>query len=185
VEQDILTIVNYPAPILAKKARAVEFFDQRLEELTAKMLKTMYHAPGIGLAAPQVGIGVRIFVLDVDYEKEKVTVHGQEKLILKNFNPKVFINPNLTLSPEKIETEEGCLSLPGINELVQRSKTLRIDFQDVKGNHQSLEADGLLSICIQHEFDHLEGKVFLDRLSLLKKKLLRKKLLKKEKEDNA
>jgi peptide deformylase len=176
-----LKIFKYPNPILNQVAQEVTVFDEHVITLVKNMLYTMYMAPGIGLAAPQVGKSLRIFVMDVDYEREKITLpDGQEDYTLKNFNPKVFINPVFSNQKGEVLYEEGCLSLPGIFEKVKRWEQVNVTYQDLTGETKQLEAQGLLSICLQHENDHLDGIVFIERLSLLKKKLLSKKFLKSQ-----
>ena len=176
-----LPISKYPDPVLSKKAAEVTEFTPALEELVRNMLYTMYNAPGIGLAAPQVGESLRLFVLDVDYEREIITnSSGEEEERMSGFNPLVFINPVITGTSGSTTFEEGCLSLPGIYEEVKRFQTVNVKYQDLKGQTHELEADDMLSICIQHENDHLEGIVFIERLSNLKKTFYKKKLTKEK-----
>lgn len=177
-----IPIYTYPEPVLSKKAAPVTEFNKDLEKLVEDMLFTMYHAPGIGLAAPQVGHSIRLFVLDVDYDREVITnAEGKEEVHLSNFGPWIFINPEITGTAETITYEEGCLSLPGIYEEVKRHKEIRVRYQDIKGQVHELNADDLMSICIQHENDHLEGIVFIERLSNLKKSFYKKQLTKAKK----
>lgn len=177
-----LKIFTYPAPVLKKVAEPVTEFNEDLKSLCLNMLFTMYQAPGIGLAAPQVGISQRIFVMDIDYDREQVTrADGTNDIELKNFNPLIFINPVIKNKKGEILYQEGCLSFPGIYEDVKRAEEITVDFSDWDGNPHSINASELLSVCIQHENDHLDGIVFLERLSLLKKNLLMKKFLKKKK----
>ncbi len=179
LEGEELEILKYPNPTLKKKGLVVNVFDIHLQSFIKNLLYTMYLSKGIGLAAPQVGKSLRIFVLDIDYKKEKVTgSDGREKTTFKDFNPQVFINPVFTKKEGEILCEEGCLSLPGIFEEVKRSKNIQVEYQDMFGNKQVCDAEGLYSVCIQHENDHLDGIVFLERLSLLKRNILRKKFLK-------
>lgn len=181
LEGDELPIVTYPDPVLSTKASPVTEFTPDLERLVKDMLFTMYHAPGIGLAAPQVGIGQRLFVLDVDYDREMVTnADGKEEVRMSNFSPKVFINPVITGTSGTTTYEEGCLSVPGVYEEVKRYKSIHVRYQDLKGEFHELEADDLLSICIQHENDHLDGIVFIERLSNLKKNFYKKKMVKEK-----
>lgn len=178
---DELDIVTYPDPVLSTKATPVTDFGPDLEKLVENMLFTMYHAPGIGLAAPQVGIGKRLFVLDVDYDREEVTnSSGKSEIRLSNFKPMVFINPVITGTSGTTTYEEGCLSVPGVYEEVKRHKTIHVKFQDLKGETQEIEADDMLAICIQHENDHLDGIVFIERLSNLKKQFYKKKMQKEK-----
>lgn len=182
LEGEKLDIFTYPAPVLKKIAEPVEVFDEELAELCKNMLFTMYHAPGIGLAAPQVGLSKRIFVMDIDFDREAVTrADGSKDYELSNFNPRVFINPKIEKINGEILYEEGCLSVPGIFEEVKRAEQIKVTYQDVDGNEQILEVDGLLSVCIQHENDHLDGIVFLERLSTLKRNFLTKKYMKAKK----
>lgn len=181
LEGEKLPIFTYPDPVLSKKALAVTEFTPDLEKLVKDMLFTMYHAPGIGLAAPQIGLSQRIFVLDVDYDRETVTnADGKDDIRLSNFNPMVFINPVITGTSGTATFEEGCLSVPGVYEEVKRYKSIHVKFQDLKGDFHEIEADDLLSICIQHENDHLDGVVFIERLSNLKKNFYKKKMLKEK-----
>ena len=181
LEGQELNIIKYPDPILKKKGLEVHSFDDDLRLFLKNLLYTMYISKGIGLAAPQVGKSHRIFVLDIDYKKERITkADGSEKTIFSNFNPKVFINPVFTKKEGEILCEEGCLSLPGIFEEVKRAKDIQVEYFDMWGEKQICDAEGLYSVCIQHENDHLDGIVFLDRLSLLKRNLLKKKFMKNQ-----
>lgn len=177
-----LEIVTYPDPVLTTVAEEVkpEEFNDELKELCKNMLYTMYNAPGIGLAAPQIGLSKRIFVVDVDYDREE-TSEGSGEYTLSNFNPKVFINPKFKLKEGDITYQEGCLSLPGVYEDVKRYEHIVVEYQNTDGEVQEIEANELLSICIQHENDHLDGIVFIDRLSNLKKNFFKKKLIKQKK----
>ncbi len=177
-----LKIYTYPSPILKKVAVPVTKSPQDMEELIKNMFYTMYRAPGIGLAAPQIGISERFFVLDVDYNREKIIDEsGKETYALSDFNPMVFINPKIIKHEGTTTYQEGCLSVPGIYEDVERHESIEVEFQDIKGNHMILEADGLLAICIQHEIDHLDGIVFIDHLGPIKKNLYLSKLKKSKK----
>ena len=181
LEGEILTIEKYPSPILKKIAAPVTEFNEELQLLIKNMLFTMYNAPGIGLAAPQVGASLRFFVLDIWYDREKVTLaDGTEEYRLSEFSPMVFINPVFKNKTGEVVNEEGCLSVPGIYEDVERAEFVAVEFQDMFGKHHTIEADELLSVCLQHENDHLDGIVFIERLSFLKKQLLEKKFLKKQ-----
>lgn len=183
---DLLNIHTYPDPVLAKKAVSVTEFNQDLKNLCENMLFTMYQAPGIGLAAPQVGQSIRLFVLDVDYKREPVVLaDGSEDFKLSDFNPKIFINPVLKNGEGEIIYQEGCLSVPGIYEDVTRLEKITVDYQDINGKQQTFTAEGLMAICIQHEYDHLEGVVFIEKLSTFKKNFIKKKLIKnKQKSKN-
>ena len=157
----ILSILTLPDQRLKTVAKPVTQFDQALETLAADMLETMYAAPGIGLAATQVDQHVQLVVLDVSED---------------NSDPMVLVNPVITEKDGIQSHEEGCLSVPGIYASVKRAEQIKVDYQDLQGEHHQLEASGLLAVCIQHELDHLKGIVFLDHLSLLKRKLAIKKL---------
>ena len=160
----IRDILVFPDPRLRQTSSPVTEFDEQLEELVNDMAQTMYAAPGIGLAAIQINVAKRIVVMDLSETRDDL---------------KVFINPEITdLHEGVLEMEEGCLSVPGIYASVERSEKVRIKAQDIKGDSFELEADALLSICIQHEVDHLNGKVFVDYLSRLKQIRVRKKLKK-------
>jgi len=181
LEGEKLEIFTYPAPVLKKVAKPVTEFNDELHSLIKNMLYTMYHAPGIGLAAPQVGVSLRFFVLDIWYDREKVThADGREEFRLSEFSPMAIINPVFKNKSGEIIHEEGCLSVPGIYEDVKRAELVTVEFQDMFGDHHEIEADELLSVCLQHENDHLDGIVFIERLSFLKKQLLEKKFLKQQ-----
>jgi len=164
----ILEILEYPDPRLRTKAKPVAAVDAAVARLVDDMLETMYDAPGIGLAASQVNVHRRIIVLDISERRDE---------------PHVFINPTLTLSGEQIETEEGCLSVPGYYEPVTRHEQAHVEALDRNGDPLALDTDGLLAVCIQHECDHLDGKLFVDYLSNLKRSRIRKKLEKLHRED--
>ncbi|EQC43270.1 peptide deformylase [Bacteriovorax sp. Seq25_V] len=182
LEGELLPIFTMPAPVLKQVAKPVEVFDEDLKKLCKDMLYTMYHAPGIGLAAPQVGKSIRLFVMDIDYNREEITkADGSKDFALSDFQPKIFINPVIEKISGEILYEEGCLSVPGIYEEVSRSEHIKIKYQDINGDHHEMEAHELLSVCIQHENDHLDGIVFLERLSTLKRNFLTKKYLKAKK----
>lgn len=176
-----LPIFTYPDPVLSKVAEPVTKFDSELEKLVEDMLFTMYHAPGIGLAAPQIGKSVRLFVLDVEYDREVITnAAGKEEVRLSDFRPMVFINPVITGAAGTTTYEEGCLSVPGVYEEVKRHKSINVKYQNLKGETLEIVADDMLSICIQHENDHLDGVVFIERLSNLKKNFYKKKMVKEK-----
>ena len=160
-----LKIIKYPDPFLKQKCLPVTSFDKELKILTDNMLKTMYESEGIGLSAIQIGVLKRVIVIDITEELKK---------------PLILINPVITPSNSKfLEFKEGCLSFPGIYESVKRNEEIAVDYNSIEGKKLSMKATGLLSICIQHEVDHLEGVVFLDRLSGLKRNRAEKKFLKK------
>ena len=185
LEGEILKIHTYPAPVLKKIAAPVVDFNDELRALAKNMLFTMYNAPGIGLAAPQVGLSIRMFVLDIWFDREKVTLaDGSVEYRLSEFSPMVFCNPVFKNKSGEIIHEEGCLSVPGIYEDVKRAEFVTVEYQDMFGIRQEIEADELLSVCLQHENDHLDGVVFIDRLIFLKKNLLEKKFLKQQLKKN-
>ena len=160
-----LTILEYPDPRLRTKAVAVEQVDDQIAALAADMLQVMYDAPGIGLAATQVDKHIRMLVADVSEERDQ---------------PHVLINPEIIHSEGEIIHEEGCLSVPDIFADVKRAESITVKYLDEKGKARELEADGLLAICVQHEMDHLEGKLFVDYLSDLKRNMIRKRLAKNQ-----
>lgn len=159
----LLDILIYPDPQLRKIAAPVANVDGRIAQLVDNMLATMYDAPGIGLAATQINVHERIVVIDVSEEGD---------------SPLTLINPELKLTDGVAETQEGCLSIPGIYETIARPSDVQVSAIDREGNQFELEADGILATCIQHEIDHLEGKLFVDYLSPLKRNRIRKKMIK-------
>jgi len=162
----ILKILEFPDPRLRKKAKPVEMVDDALRELIDDMFETMYAAPGIGLAATQVDVHRRLLVADVSAEKD---------------DPWVLINP-VILERDGVEvTEEGCLSVPGYYEKVERAEQVRIRYLDRHGAEREDDFEGLLAVCVQHEIDHLDGKLFVDYLSEAKRQRIRKRLLKDRK----
>ena len=164
----ILPILCYPDPRLHKVARPVEAVDERIQALIADMLATMYDAQGIGLAATQIDVHERVVVIDVSEERNE---------------PLVLINPEITwASDEKQLGEEGCLSVPGIYDGVERSIAVKVKAQDENGASREIEAEGMLAICMQHEMDHLLGKVFVEYLSPLKRNRIKTKLVKAQKQ---
>jgi peptide deformylase len=162
-----LNILNYPDERLRIKAQPVTEFDAELAELIDDMFETMYAAPGIGLAATQVDRHIRLIVIDASETKD---------------SPLVVINPKITEKDGIQQIDEGCLSVPGIYEPVERAEHIRLQAQDKHGKAFEMEATGLLAVCIQHEMDHLDGKLFVDDLSDLKRQRIRKKLQKQQKE---
>jgi peptide deformylase len=164
----LLPILCYPDPKLHKVAKPVAAVDARIKTLIADMLATMYEANGIGLAATQVDVHERLIVIDVSQERDE---------------PLVLINPELIwTSTEKHLNEEGCLSVPGIYDGVERFDAVHARALDGEGKSRVIEADGLLAVCIQHEMDHLMGKVFVEYLSPLKRNRIKTKMLKQQKE---
>lgn len=164
----VLPILHYPDPRLHRVAKPVLAVDARIQQLVDDMAQTMYEAPGIGLAATQVDVHERIIVIDTSEERDQLMV---------------FINPELVwASPEKKAWREGCLSVPDFFDEVERPERLKIKALDREGNSFELEADGLLAVCLQHEMDHLQGKVFVEYLSPLKRSRISLKLKKRAKE---
>jgi len=160
-----LTILEYPDPRLRRSAQPVAVFDERLRQLVADMAETMYAAPGIGLAATQVDVHQQIIVIDVTEAKDDL---------------KVFVNPRIvSASEETALCEEGCLSVPGVFDEVKRAARVRVAAFDAAGTPFELDCEGLLAVCIQHEMDHLRGKVFVDYLSALKQDRIRTRLRKR------
>ncbi|MCK5041391.1 MAG: peptide deformylase [Sphingomonadales bacterium] len=165
----ILRIIEAPDPELRKISKPVDGVDDELRALMDDMLATMYDAPGIGLAAIQVGVEKRVIVMDISDDDDKPL-------------PRYFVNPEITWTSEEMTTyKEGCLSVPEQYADIERHAQCKVKYLDYDGNEQVLEADGLLSICIQHEMDHLEGILFIDHLSGLKRKMIVKKLTKAQK----
>ena len=161
-----LQILEFPDKRLRRASEAITIFDQGIKTLSANMLVTMYEERGIGLAAPQVNKPIRLIVMDTSEDRDQ---------------PMVFVNPVVSSYEGKTESNEGCLSVPDIKADVNRHETITLNAQDLEGNAISLDADGLLSICIQHEIDHLNGKLFIDYISDIKLQRLRKKISKQNK----
>jgi peptide deformylase len=159
----ILPILEYPDPRLKKVASPVVAFTPEIEKLVADMAETMYAAPGIGLAATQVDVHKQVIVVDVSERRDSLVV---------------LVNPEIVEATGESDIEEGCLSVPGIYELVPRAERVKVRAFDQNGNAFTLEAQGLLAVCIQHEMDHLKGKVFVEHLSQLKQQRIRAKLAK-------
>jgi peptide deformylase len=165
----ILPILCFPDPKLHTVAKPVQVVDARIKTLIADMLETMYDAKGIGLAATQINVHERLIVIDVSEERDE---------------PLVLINPQTVwASPETHLNEEGCLSVPGIYDGVQRHDAITVSALDREGNTHVVQADGLLAVCIQHEMDHLMGKVFVEYLSPLKRDRIKKKMVKAQREE--
>ena len=158
----ILRIHHYPDPVLKQKAEPVIAFDAELRRLADDMLETMYAAPGVGLAAPQVGISRRLIVLDCSPKDAPQS-------------PLVAVNPEIVAGDGECCEEEGCLSVPEYYAKVVRQEQVRVRFQDLDGTTREIEAAGLWAVCLQHEIDHLDGLLFVDRLSPLKRSLFRRK----------
>ena len=165
----LLSILCYPDPKLHKVAKPVATVDARIRAIAADMIETMYDAKGIGLAATQIDVHERLIVIDVSEERDE---------------PLVLINPELVwTSPTTHVNEEGCLSVPGIYDGVERFDAVHVRAMDLNGQVRTIEADELLAVCIQHEMDHLMGKVFVEYLSPLKRNRIKKKMLKAQRED--
>jgi peptide deformylase len=163
----LLNILQFPDPRLRTVAKAVVEFDENLQQLVGDMFETMYEAPGIGLAATQVDRHIRLLVMDVSDGRNQ---------------PRCLINPRIIAADGDEETDEGCLSVPGYYEKVRRAEHIRVSAQDEFGKMKDFKAEGLEAVCIQHEMDHLEGKLFVDYLSALKRNRIRSKLIKAQKQ---
>jgi peptide deformylase len=164
----LLNILHFPDPRLRTKAQPVESVDANLTRLVDDMFETMYAAPGIGLAATQVDVHKRIIVIDISEDKSE---------------PLCLINPEITERDGNQQIEEGCLSVPGFYEPVDRAESIRVRALDKHGGQFEMSAEGLLAVCIQHEMDHLEGKLFVDYLSEMKRQRIKKKLSKQQKQN--
>jgi len=164
-----LDILRYPDPKLTTVAKPVKEIDARIKTLVADMLETMYDANGIGLAATQIDVHERVVVIDTSEERDE---------------PMVLINPEITwMNDERVKGDEGCLSVPGIYDGVERATEVKVKALDLDGKERTITADGLLAVCIQHELDHLMGKVFVEYLSPLKRNRIKTKLLKAQRDD--
>jgi len=161
----LLDILHFPDPRLRNRARPVERVDDGVRRLTEDMLETMYAAPGIGLAAIQVNVPMRVITIDVSEQRGE---------------PVILVNPEIIEQRGTLGTEEGCLSVPGIYEQVERADWIRFRALDLDGRAYEREAQGLLAVCVQHEIDHLDGRLFVDYLSQLKRQRIRKKLEKQQ-----
>ena len=185
----ILPIVNIPDPILRIESKPVERFDDQLRAFLDDMLETMYDAPGIGLAAVQVGEPLRIFTVDCNERAENEEEGDGEpqrgKTVEEKRNPIFMINPEIVASTDVPSIyEEGCLSIPDFYAEVERPEGVTVKYQDENGAEHLLEADGLLSTCIQHEYDHLNGKLFIDHISKLKRDMVIRKFTKIAKQND-
>ena len=161
----LLPILHYPDPRLHKVAAPVKAVDQRIRRLINDMAETMYAAPGIGLAATQVDVHERLLIIDISETRDVL---------------QVFVNPVIVEKSGEIEAEEGCLSVPGIFDKVWRAERVKVEALDREGEPFTMEAEGLLAVCIQHEIDHLDGKVFVEYLSRLKQQRITSKLRKQQ-----
>lgn len=164
----LLPILKYPDERLHTVAQPVAQIDERIKKLVEDMTETMYESRGIGLAATQVNVHERVVVIDTSEDRNDLLV---------------LINPNITRMEGETTYEEGCLSVPGIYDTVKRAERITLEYQDLSGSLKTLEADGLLAICIQHELDHLLGKVFVEYLSAMKQNRIKTKLKKREREE--
>ncbi len=187
-----LKIFTFPDAVLNQRASPVERVEKTYFQLADNMLETMYFAPGVGLAANQVGILERIIVIDTEYDsmdvedlKENEAVpEGAEVVngkILSGKKPLILINPEIIYKEGETKTEEGCLSVPEYFADVVRAEKIKVQYQTIDGLQKTLSAEGLLSVCLQHELDHLEGTLFIERLSHLKREFAKKKLIKARK----
>jgi peptide deformylase len=163
----VRTILHYPDKRLREPAQPVTRFDAELGKLIEDMAETMYAAPGVGLAAPQIGVSLRLFIIDV------ATGEGEPSAL------RTFINPEIVEQVGEVEFEDGCLSFPGVHEEIVRAERVRVRAQDVTGNYFELQADGLLAIAVQHENDHLEGRLMVDHLSMLRRRLVHRAMVKR------
>ena len=179
----IRTILEVPNPLLKRISRPVENFDDELKALVADMFETMYDAPGIGLAAVQIDVPLRVVVVDLQDGGDAVDpAEGEEEASPRVPNPRVFINPELLdPSPDYSVYSEGCLSVPDIYADVERPAEVRLRWQDIDGAFHEEAMSGMMATCIQHEMDHLEGILFIDHLSRLKRNMALKKLEKARK----
>lgn len=168
----IREILEYPDPRLREVAKPVPRVTKEIRELVEDMAETMYAAPGVGLAAPQIGVGLRIFVIDIASEDEPSDLRA-------------FINPEIVATDGTQTWNEGCLSFPGVSEEIKRAESVRVRALGVDGKAFELEADGLLAVAIQHENDHLNGVLMIDKLSALKKRMMGRKLAKRGKSPTA
>ena len=161
----VLTVLYYPDSRLHLKATPVREIDDKIKQLVIDMAETMYENRGIGLSATQVNVQQRLFIMDLSGDDEPK-------------NLLVFINPEILSRSGEVSSEEGCLSVPGIYEKVLRSENIQLKYQDLDSNTHIIDCDGLMSVCAQHEIDHLDGKVFVDYLSNLKQNFIKKKMKK-------
>lgn len=162
----LLDVLHYPDPRLRKKAVPVTVVDDSIRQLAGDMLETMYAEKGIGLAATQINVQKRVVVIDLSENRDQ---------------PMTLVNPEILHSEGTEQMQEGCLSVPGYFDLVERAERIRLRYLDLDGKSVELETDGLLAVCVQHEIDHLNGKLFIDYLSPLKRQRLKKKIEKQEK----
>lgn len=169
----IRPILHYPDKRLRTPGKPVEVFDDALQKLIEDMAETMYAAPGVGLAAPQIGESKRLFIIDVATSDDEPS------------DLRVFINPEIIEKHDAVVFEEGCLSFPGVREDIERAERVKVRALDREGVPFELEADGLLAIAVQHENDHLDGQLMIDRLSILRRRLVHRAMLKRAASDAA
>lgn len=177
----IMEILTYPNPRLREVSTAVDVFDDKLKKLTEDMIETMYHAHGIGLAAPQVGVLKRVVVIDTRPKNDEGRRYDNDEmgeLEKKVTQPLILINPRIIGGIGSTTFDEGCLSVPSFYETVERKEVIEVETYDLSGKKYTFKTDGLLAICIQHELDHLEGKLFIDRISFLKSKKIKNEIQK-------
>lgn len=166
----ILEIKKYPDPVLTKKTKKIKNIDQELQKLIDDMIETMYAAPGVGLAAPQVGHSIRLAVFDSSVKEEEGRLT-------------VLINPEVIEKNGEAVMKEGCLSVPGLEAEIKRSEQIKVTGLDRNGQQMTIEATGFLARVIQHELDHLDGTLLLDRISLLKRNIYKRRFIKKQREE--
>lgn len=174
----ILPIVIYGDPVLRVKCKPITEVTEEIRKLSQDMIETMHNARGVGLAAPQVGIALQLAVIEVPPDDESVTyvrINGEDTPLAEAM-PLIFLNPKLDHGKEKVMGEEGCLSIPDLRSEVRRSAGVKVEYQTLDGETKTIEADGLLARALQHEIDHLNGILFIDRLSAAAKLGVRRKL---------
>lgn len=167
----MLEIYTYPNDVLRVKAKKIKEEEKKeIKKIIKEMLETMYEARGVGLAGPQVGLSKRIFVVDVSYKRP------DDEGELENKKPVVFINPKITKKEGSIKCEEGCLSVPEIFEEVERFEVVEVEYLDENFKEQKIKAEGFFAVAVQHEFDHLEGVLFIDKLPTVKRTMVKKRI---------
>lgn len=174
----ILPIVIYGDPVLRVKCKPITEVTEEIRKLSQDMIETMHNARGVGLAAPQIGIALQLAVIEVPPDDESVTyvrINGEDTPLAEAM-PLIFLNPKLDHGKEKVMGEEGCLSIPDLRSEVRRSAGVKVEYQTLEGETKTIEADGLLARALQHEIDHLNGILFIDRLSAAAKLGVRRKL---------
>ena len=176
----ILDVVEWPAEVLETRAKEVETFDAKFQEFVKNMHETMDHASGIGLAANQVGSLDRVMVIYIPHVQSRYEEEQEEKRPWHDVRY-TFVNPVITKRSGRMKGQEGCLSFPEVFDFVERDSEITVEALNEKGEKFTVEADGLFSVCIQHEIDHLDGVVFFERMSRLKQRNIKKKMLKRQK----